>query len=96
MKFEELIKLLLMKGEEWRCREWINNVVVWRKKKVIKIKEWMYGGNFYNVSNIWFLGFLLRYFVEERKLEDLLYDLGRKRMIYILRYDNEWVVFIEN
>lgn len=85
-----------MKGEERRRRERINNAVVRRKKKAIKIQEWMHGGNLYNVSNTRLPGLPPRYFVEERKLEDSLYDLGRKRMTYISRYDNERAVFIEN
>lgn len=85
-----------MKGEERRRRERINNAVARRKKRTHQIKEWMHGGNLYNISNTRPPGFPPRHFVEERKLEDELYNLGRKRLTYQSRYDNERIMFIEN
>lgn len=82
--------------EERRRRERINNAVIRRRKRARQIKEWMHGGNLYNVSTTRPPGLPPNHFVEERKLEDALYDLGRKRLTYLSRYENERIVFIEN
>ena len=85
------------KSADQKKRERIEKAVYRLRRKRQKIQEWMYGGHVYDIapSVARRPGMPPMNIIEERRLGETLFDIGKKRLEYITSYENEQYRFRE-